>query len=48
MKAQSEKAPLAKRLGWLLLIWAGSVAALGVAAWLMRLLMSAAGLGAPH
>ncbi|AGI26139.1 DUF2474 domain-containing protein [Pseudomonas sp. MT3] len=42
------KAPLRKRLGWLVLIWALSVAALGVAAWLMRLFMSAAGLGTPH
>ncbi|KAF1004505.1 MAG: hypothetical protein GAK36_00009 [Pseudomonas sp.] len=42
------KAPLYKRLGWMLLIWAASVAALGVAAWAMRLLMSAAGLGASH
>ncbi|WP_374439213.1 DUF2474 domain-containing protein [Pseudomonas panipatensis] len=48
MKPERANAPLAKRLGWLLLIWAGSVAALGVAAWLMRLLMSAAGLGTPH
>ncbi|MCP8465359.1 DUF2474 domain-containing protein [Pseudomonas sp. ZM23] len=42
------KAPLRKRLGWLVLIWVLSVAALGVAAWLMRLFMSAAGLGTPH
>ncbi|KRV80539.1 cyanide insensitive terminal oxidase, subunit III [Pseudomonas citronellolis] len=48
MKPQTVKAPLYKRLGWLVLIWAGSVAALGVAAWLMRLLMNAAGLGTPH
>ncbi|MBO3275145.1 DUF2474 domain-containing protein [Pseudomonas schmalbachii] len=39
-----EKAPLRKRLGWLVLIWTASVLALGAAAWLMRLLMSAAGL----
>ena len=32
------------RLGWLLLIWVGSVAALGAAAWLMRGLMRAGGL----
>ncbi|HCL54870.1 DUF2474 domain-containing protein [Pseudomonas fulva] len=38
------KKPLWQRLGWLVLIWALSVAALGVAAWLMRLFMSAAGL----
>ena len=48
MKPETVKAPLYKRLGWLVLIWAGSVAALGVAAWLMRLLMSAAGLSSPH
>ena len=39
-----KKTPLRRRLGWLVLIWAASVLALGVAAWLMRLLMSAAGL----
>jgi hypothetical protein len=33
-----------KRLGWLVLIWAASVAALGVVAMLIRLLMRAAGL----
>ncbi|WP_395407781.1 DUF2474 domain-containing protein [Pseudoduganella sp. UC29_106] len=33
-----------KRLGWMVLIWAASVAALGVVALLMRLLMRAAGL----
>ncbi|CRN05349.1 hypothetical protein PYEL_11060 [Pseudomonas sp. URMO17WK12:I11] len=40
----ADKKPLWQRLGWLVLIWALSVAALGVAAWLMRLFMSAAGL----
>lgn len=39
-----EKKPLWQRLGWLLLIWTLSVAALGVAAWVMRLFMGAAGL----
>jgi len=34
-----------KRFGWLLLIWACSVAALAVVAFLLRLLMNAAGLG---
>jgi len=34
-----------KRLGWLVLIWAASVAALGMAALGMKLLMRAAGLG---
>jgi Protein of unknown function (DUF2474) len=33
-----------RRVGWLLLIWAASVAALGVVAFAIRLLMSAAGL----
>ena len=32
------------RLLWLALIWAGSVAALGVAAWAMRLVMRAIGM----
>lgn len=32
------------RLLWLALIWAGSVAALGVAAWSMRLVMRAIGM----
>ncbi|NER59967.1 DUF2474 domain-containing protein [Pseudomonas sp. MAFF212428] len=36
--------PLWQRLGWLAVIWTASVAALGVAAWIMRLFMSAAGL----
>lgn len=35
-----------KRLGWLVLIWSLSVAALAVAAVAIRLLMSAAGLTA--
>lgn len=38
------KPPFLKRLGWLVLIWAASVLALGVAAGLMRLLMNAIGL----
>lgn len=33
-----------KRLGWMVAIWAASVAALAVVAGLMRLLMHAAGL----
>lgn len=45
---EPQKAPLRKRLGWLVLIWALSVAGLGIAAWLMRLFMSAAGLGPAH
>jgi len=35
-----------KRLGWLLLIWAASVAALGVAAWVLRVVMRAVGMAA--
>jgi hypothetical protein len=34
-----------KRLGWLVLIWAGSVLALALAAYLMRLFMRLIGLG---
>ena len=44
----ADQAPLRTRLGWLVLIWVASVLALGVAAWLLRLLMSAAGLQTPH
>ncbi|MBX8486851.1 DUF2474 domain-containing protein [Pseudomonas cichorii] len=36
--------PLWQRLGWLVLIWMSSVAALGVFAWLIRLFMVAAGM----
>ncbi|HZH56342.1 DUF2474 domain-containing protein [Yanghanlia caeni] len=32
------------RSGWLVVIWLGSVAVLGVAAWLLRLLMQAIGM----
>jgi hypothetical protein len=35
---------LAKRLGWLVLIWAVSVGALGLLAWALKLLMNAVGL----
>lgn len=34
-----------KRLAWLAGIWLASVATLGLAAWAMRLLMRAAGMG---
>jgi hypothetical protein len=45
---ESRKWPqAASRLGWLLLIWCASVAALGVAALLLRWLMSAAGMTVP-
>lgn len=44
MATQPVKMPLwLRRVGWLVLIWAASVAALGVAAWLLRLLMAGAG-----
>ena len=33
--------PLWKRLAWFAAIWAGSVAALGVVAWLLRLVIHA-------
>ncbi len=33
-----------RRVGWLVLLWAASVAALGVVAYALRLLMAAAGL----
>ena len=33
-----------KRIGWLLVLWGAGVAALGIAAWLIRLVMRAAGL----
>ncbi len=36
--------PIWCRLGWMLLIWTASVAALGVVALLIRLLMQAAGM----
>jgi hypothetical protein len=38
------RSPWWKRLGWLIVIWSASVAALALAAWLMRLLMRGAGL----
>ncbi|WP_409293268.1 DUF2474 domain-containing protein [Pseudomonas sp. KCJK9058] len=38
------KQPMWRRLTWLVLIWAGSVAALGLFAWLIRLFMMTAGM----
>ncbi|MFV3403815.1 MULTISPECIES: DUF2474 domain-containing protein [Pseudomonas] len=42
-----QKKPLWQRLGWLVLIWALSVATLGVVAYGLRLFMRAAGLSSP-
>jgi hypothetical protein len=36
-----EQGPLWKRLAWFVAIWAGSVAALGAVAWLLRLVIHA-------
>ena len=33
-----------RRLGWMVVFWTCSVAALGVAAWLLKMLMRAAGM----
>lgn len=35
-----------RRVGWLVLLWAGSVATLGVVAWLIQRFMNAAGMTA--
>lgn len=44
MAAPPVRLPLwLRRVGWLVLIWVASVAALGAAAWLLRLLMAGAG-----
>jgi hypothetical protein len=40
----AQKKPFWQRLGWLVIIWAGSVFALFIVAMLLRLLMSAAGM----
>ncbi|WPZ03936.1 DUF2474 domain-containing protein [Blastomonas marina] len=34
---EAERAPLWKRLGWMALIWASSVAAIGAVAYVLRL-----------
>jgi hypothetical protein len=39
-----QRKPWLRRVGWLILIWAASVAALAVVATLFRLMMHAAGL----
>jgi len=36
-----DAAPLWKRLGWMVAIWAMSVAALGLVAWILRLWLHA-------
>ncbi|NYH09804.1 DUF2474 domain-containing protein [Pseudomonas moraviensis] len=41
---ETEKKPLWQRLGWLAMIWVGSVGALFIVASLMRMFMNAAGL----
>lgn len=42
--APDQHNPWWKKLGWLILIWAASVATLGLVAYGMRLFMKAAGL----
>ncbi len=44
---EGEPKPLWQRMSWLVLIWSGSVLALGVVAWLLRLAMNAVGLSSP-
>lgn len=39
---------LLSRLAWLVALWTGSVLSLALVAWLLRLLMSAAGLTTPN
>lgn len=36
-----------RRLAWLAVLWTGSVLALSLLAWLLRMLMNAAGLSSP-
>jgi hypothetical protein len=45
-RADVTQPSLARRLGWMLLLWTASVAALGVVALLIRALMHAAGMRA--
>ena len=44
--AAGEHRPWWRKLGWLVLIWAASVAALAVVAWLFRVAMQAVGMTA--
>jgi hypothetical protein len=46
-KSDADNKPLWQRVGWLLLIWCASVAALALVAYLLRLLMTAAGMTTP-
>lgn len=46
--AEMEKRSWLRRIGWLVLIYAGGVATVGVAAVFIRMLMSAAGMTVPH
>jgi hypothetical protein len=46
MTARCHAAAWTRRIGWLVLIWAASVLALGIVAALFRLLMNLAGLTA--
>ena len=46
MNAHLAQRPLLRRIGWLALIWAMSVLALGIVAGLFRILMALAGLTA--
>ena len=45
---KSERKPLRQRLAWLVFIWCASVLSLILVAYLLRLLMSAAGLNVPQ
>lgn len=47
MSATPPAKPLWQRLAWLVGIWTASVLTLGAVAWLLRLLMNAAGLSTP-
>jgi hypothetical protein len=42
-RSMSGRPALLRRLGWMVLIWTGSVLALGLAAFLMHALMAMAG-----
>lgn len=46
-ESSEERKPFWQRLAWLLLIWCASVGVLSLVAYLLRLLMNAAGMTAP-